>query len=278
MKIIVPVLAFSTLFISSSFAKEYILDKKGFINPVGTVYETAEALASEDFILKIAGPQNQEMMINGVMKMNNSRKTTILSEKSYEVTLLSHEENNKMTMNGQALPNPPATPQPLLKIPIIYSFENDTWSAKAKEGEFTELQQEEVDEKVSSLNKPHSPYSYEAKKIGDTWETDISKSTGFFASASSNNTTGSVKMKFLGIEDYAGHQCAKLEATFSITGKGDKGIVDISMKGSAIIHRSLTHFIDLSVKAKALEMGMESPQPKMSGKGAFEASETVTFK
>lgn len=114
--IIVSLTAVSALLLNAN-AESYILAKKDFMPPAGTVYETSDAM-------NLAGGKMQMNMqgqlMDGTMGISesSSEKVEFLAADKIRYTLVGGASEQKMVMMGQAMP-PQKTVKSILNKPVI---------------------------------------------------------------------------------------------------------------------------------------------------------------
>ncbi|MFD0893241.1 hypothetical protein KBB96_17610 [Luteolibacter ambystomatis] len=263
-----------TAFVSSAHAQDsYVLAKKGETPKPGTKCELTKKMAMKNGVLKVkAGEQNMD----GTCSISESESETIEYKAADKVkrTVTAGEKSQKMTMNGQEMPDEPRA-HALLKVPVILTKEDGEWSAELEDGkEPTDEQQTELEKKEKDQDKSSDAemYGTEARKVGETWTVDAADLP--FAKQE-EDTKGSLKITFKGVEDCGGKKCARLEGPMELTGKTDQG-QKLSLKGDVVIFRSLEDHMDMKVDFTGkMEMSGDIPNGSMSMSGEMTMSEVT---
>lgn len=269
------VMAALASFASAAHAEEsYVLAKKGETPKPGTKCELTKKMAMKNGTLKVkAGDQNMD----GTCAISESESETIEYKSADKVkrTVTAGEKSQKMTMGGQEMPDEPHA-NALLKVPVILTKADGEWSAALEDGkEPSDEQQTELEKKEKDQDKSNDAemYGTEARKVGETWTVDAADLP--FAKQE-QDTKGSLKITFKGVEDCGGKKCARLEGPMELSGKTDEG-QKLSLKGNVVILRSVEDHIDMKVDFTGkMEMSGDIPNGSMSMSGEMTMSESTT--
>lgn len=148
------------------------------------------------------------------------------------------------------------------EVLISERLKDGKWKHTLVDNSPTVDQKKELDKRVGPENDDDL-FPDDKVAVGHTWNTDASKLKKFFG-GSFSDLTGTVKQKFLRLEDVNGEKCAVIEVTGPIKGKmkDDDGDLEFEMDLKATTWRSLKTGIDVkdSIGGKM----------KMSGKQKIE--------
>ncbi|MFD0893242.1 hypothetical protein KBB96_17615 [Luteolibacter ambystomatis] len=259
---------------SSTASDTVVLAKADSLPKAGTKLTASRKMAMKDATMKVsAGGQNMD----GTASVTETETTTIefASADKVKSTVTAGEKAQTTKMNGQDIPNEPQ-PNSLLNVPVVYTKKDGKWTGALESGTATAAQTKDIAKLEKKLNKPKdaSVYGTSPHKVGDSWTVDAADLA--FAD-DDNETKGSLKLTFKGIETYEGKKCARLEGPLELTGKtaADKGSLDLSMKGDMVILRAIDEMIDMKTDFKGkMEMKGNIPGGTMSMEGGIVVDES----
>ena len=260
--IILSLTAISTFALSASAedAKTYVLAKKDYMPPAGTVLESTESMELNEGKMQM-NIQGQAM--EGLMSIseNSTEKVEILAVDKIRYTLTEGESKQQMVMMGQAMPAENKS-KAIVGKAILITKKDGTWSADLEKGEATVLEAPEIKSVAEKRNNQtdHKVYGTVPRKVGDEWEVDGADMMGM------EDMKGKVKVKFVKIEKFNGVDCAVLDCSMDLKGapKDMKG-VGMTVAGKVVVHRSLKDMVDLNADfsgSMVMDGNME-PQPGM---------------
>jgi len=278
---ILSLTAFSAISLSlfADDAKTYVLAKKDYVPPVGSVLETDESMNLKEGKMQM-NLQGQPM--DGVMSITESatEKVEVLAADKLRYTLIKSANQQKMVMMGQAMPAENKA-KAIVGKAIILTRKDGKWSGALEEGKATAEETLEIKGVVEKNNNrsDFKIYGDAPRKVGDEWEVDGSDLMGF------DELEGKVKVKFVKVEKLNGTDCAVLDCSFEVKGYPEEVQgAEMGVSGKVMVHRSLKDMIDVSTKfngTMAMNGNME-PQPgmkigmKMKGAMVMQSSTKVT--
>ncbi|BCU76576.1 hypothetical protein [Luteolibacter sp. LG18] len=250
---------------ASAADETYVLAKKDHTPKAGSKHVESKKMAMKNGTLKVkAGEQAME----GTCAITETETEAVeyVSADKVKRLMTVGEKSQKMTMNGQELPDEPH-PNPLLKVPVTLTKADGEWTATLDDGkEPTDEQETALSKHEKNMDKSESVtmYGTEPRKVGDTWTV---KAADMPFAQDQEDTEGSVKLTFKAVEDYQGKKCAHLEGPMEIKGKSAEG-QSISLKGNVIVYRSIEDLVDLKVSLDGkMEMSGDIPNGSMSMNG-----------
>jgi len=265
--------------LTTSYAEQYLLDKKGFVGPVGTRLESTMSTEMNDLKLDILGLPEPTVMM-GLEKSSKQTFVEVTSPNSYRTTIAIHKKVSESRMNGKLMPADLKKANPLLTTPVIYSFANKEWSAKGEKANLTPEQLKKVNHKLAQMNSEESLYTYKPKKVGDKWEVDLAKIGFGFLEEEDAPFAGNAKVSFLSVEMLKGHKCAKLKVVLKAQGRAgmDDNAPEMSMQGTVIVFRSIEFMVDMEATG-SLRMGIKTKNGPitLTGGGTTSIIERVTI-
>lgn len=261
-------------------AGTYVLVNKEYAPKPGTVMElsTAHDMTGGKFSM-----ESQGQKMEGTMDMAETEeiRVEVLAEDKVKVVIGKHEENQTMTMNGQAMPQP-GEPKPLVGVPVLVTKTGGTWTAAREDGkEPTDEEKKELEDIVEALvgDDDRAVYGTEARKPGDTWTVKGSQ-LPFLNDL--ENADGEMTVTFDKVATHEGGECAFFSGTLKVTGtpaEVEDGVEGtIKMDGTFKVIRSLEHLEDLSANIDAkmdVEMKLPVGTMTMQGPAKMEIKATV---
>ena len=214
--------------------------------PAGSIFTSVDTMDMKNSkLVLVMGGQN----IEGTTAMNGLKKniTTITGVDSVEVKYVEDKMQQKMTVNGQQQ-NQPARIGKLVGKTITYKKQDGKWSGKFKgDAETTKEQNEQLARRTKNRNNPEELHilGTQPRKVGDTWDVDVSKLTSF--GGGDVPPKGTFKITFKTIKNYQGHACAVLEADVDLTGKDKEGMT-MNIKRKNTVYHSLKYMLTLQNK------------------------------
>ena len=281
--IIVSLTAISAFAFSASAedAKSYVLAKKDYVPPVGTVLESSEAMNLKEGKMQM-NFQGQPM--EGLMSITESasEKVEILAADKIRYTLVKRASQQKMVMMGQAMPAEDKAKSIVGKAIVLTKKEGE-WVGALEEGKASAQEELEIksvaDQHNNKYKSDHKIYGDAPRKVGDEWEVDGSDLMGF------DDMEGKVKVKFTKVEKLDGVDCAVLDCTFEVKGSPEdlKGVEEMTVTGKILVHRSIKDLVDVSADftGTITMTGNMEPQPgmkigmKMNGAMTMKSSSKV---
>lgn len=275
-----PLLCFAAVFAISGLAalhagESYVLAKKNFVPPAGSVLERENTFSIKDAPMEIsAGGQKMK----GVMNQSEKSVETleVVSPAKLKLTLAAKRTVGKMLINGQEQKQPEKE-DPLLGKTVVLDLVDGKWTAALDGGEPGAEQKKALEKKAAEANRDsgYNIYGDKPRKPGDEWKVDPAK-TGI---GDAEDVTGDFTVKFLEVKETESGKCAILQFTFDFKGKtGEEGQkMDMSFKGEALATRSLEILEDIEVKLKGTLTIQGEPSPGMSMKveGPMEGAQTI---
>jgi hypothetical protein len=136
-------------------------------------------------------------------------------------------------------------------LPVIVEFKDGKWAASLEEGEATAEQKKALEDYLEQLRAEAdvATYGKDSRKPGDTWKVDL-KSLKQFCGA--EGLEGDFSVQFVEVKEVGGTPCAVLKAVFDLKGlspkKKDEPQLKMTVKGEAVVHRSLADLVDLEAR------------------------------
>lgn len=275
MKLITTALL-ASLSVSIACAKEYVLYKKGFVAPVGTVVESKTESVFKDMKMKMSA---QGMQMDGTMSQSSTKieNLTVISPTVVEYTFISNKEEASMVMNGQEN-KMPGKPKPLEGKPLIFELKAGEWNVRAKGDPLSEVDKIEAKKLISPITNSGIYYGAKSREVGETWlatEEGVKELLG-----DSKITKSDIKLTIKEILEKDGLKCAKIEMLIDVEGIQKDSGMTLGMKGSAEVYRSLKYLTDIEVKADVtmLASGKAGAGASMNMSGAGTILETNSVK
>ncbi|MFC7339186.1 hypothetical protein ACFQY0_18475 [Haloferula chungangensis] len=260
--------------------KSYVLVSENPERPVGLETTISDVMSMENGKISMGTPQgdfegNMEMKTTKVTETKNESESKIIAKVTRSETL------QKMTMNGQEMPQPPQM-LPLVGMPLVLTLKDGEWSGVREDGgEFNEAEQAElsnVERSVSGIEDKNI-YGTEPRKPGDTWTVDA-KDMAMVDAA--DDVNGSVKMSFDKVGEHEGTECAFLTGKIEMSGSAPGGTEadgTMSLNGTFKIIRSLKHQVDLVRNMDGtMKIEMKTPAGAMKMSGPTVMKRTVEVK
>lgn len=248
----------------------HVLATKDALPPAGKILTKESTMEMKDAALDIeAGGQK----MNGTMSRKDTKVETFetLGPDKIRRTLVSTTNEGQMVMNGQEQQTPSPS-DPLTGLPVVLEQKDGSWTASLESGTATPDQTTALEKVAKEMAKSddYAMYGDTPRKPGDKWAVDPKNLTGF---GDAEGLSGSFNVEFMEVKEVGGIPCAVLKTVFDIAGKAaskenDPGM-NMTLKGEALVHRSLADQIDLDGKidcAVSIE-GSPAPQVKMTAKG-----------
>ncbi len=186
-----------------------------------------------------------------------------------------NHKTGSTVIEGQEMPND-IVEEPLLNLPIIFEKKEGKWTAAPEKGKLNILQKKELAELVEKENKEATMYGYKARKVGDVWGVGLPALKILLGA--DELTKGKATVTFKGIEKFENMECAALVVTFDVEGKEKE--VDVKMKGTANVTRSLEFLLDVKVSGE-MDMDMRGdvqPGVKMQVKAKAVINQEASIK
>ncbi len=274
MKFILTLVLLSLHFSGALFGKEYILDKKNYMQPAGTVIEEQMLMTIRDGKMSVV---SNARVMNGVTSsvMSEAVETTIINTNKYRSLMKINHKTGSTVIEGQEMPND-IEEEPLLNVLIIFEKKEGKWTAAPEKGKLNILQKKELAELVEKENKEATMYGYKARKVGDVWGVGLPALKILLGA--DELTKGKATVTFKGIEKFENMECAALVVTFDVEGKEKE--VDVKMKGTANVTRSLEFLLDVKVSGE-MDMDMRGdvqPGVKMQVKAKAVINQEASIK
>lgn len=246
----------------------HVLYSPDYEFPVGSVLTSIDTMqmANSKVMMTMGGRD-----IEGSSDRSGTKKTvtTITGENTVEVSFVEEKSEGSMTVMGQKRQQP-AESGVLVGKTIIFTKKDGKWDGAFKNAEATEEQKKKLAKKVKSRNNPDEAaiLGETPRKVGDSWDVDVSKLSSF--GEGDAPPKGTFKVTFKGIEEYQGLSCAVLVADIDVTGTSDDGM-SIRLKGISTVHHSLKYRSSLQNKLEgtmtisgkvqdgAIDLKMEGP-------------------
>jgi hypothetical protein len=136
-------------------------------------------------------------------------------------------------------------------LPVILEFKDGKWSAELEEGEATPEQKQALEQlvEIQSRESDMATYGKEPRKPGDTWQVDPK---GLKEFCGAQGLEGDYKVEFVEVKEIGGTPCAVLKSVFDLKGvspkKKDEPQLKMTVKGEAVVHRSLADLVDLEAR------------------------------
>lgn len=236
--------------------------------PVGSILTSIHTMQMMDSkVLMTMGGRD----IEGTSDRSGSRKTVtkITGENTIEVEFVEDKSGGSMTVMGQKRQQP-AEEGALVGKTIVYTKKDGKWEGAFKNPEATEEQKKKLAEKIKSRNNPDEAaiLGETPRKVGDSWDVDVSKLSSFGEGGVAPK--GTFRVTFKGIEEYQGLSCAVLVADVDVTGESEEGMT-IRLKGKSTVYQSLKYLGPLQNKLEgtmtisgkvqdgAIDLKMEGP-------------------
>ena len=259
--------------------KTYVLVSEKFERVAGLQTTISDVMSMENGKFSVATVQGE---FEGTMEMKTTKVIETKNETGSKIKakITKSEAEQKMTMNGQEMPQPPQM-LPLVGMPVIITLKDDKWSAVREDGgEVTEPEKAELSnlERGVSGVEDRNIYGSEPRKPGDTWTVDA-KEMAMVDTA--DDVEGSVEMSFDKVGDHEGMECAFLTGEIDMNGStpGETGAEGtMELKGTFKIIRSLKHQVDLVRDMNGtmkIEMKTPAGTMKMSGPSVMKRSVKV---
>jgi hypothetical protein len=263
-----------------SFAADgHVLAHKGGLPAVGKtvtrtmVREMKDAeLALEMGDKKAPGKVSSKEAANEVVEILSPTKARrILTSKTTEsrMVVMEHEQPG------------PEKADPLQGLPVILEEKDGKWTATLEQGEATPEQKTALEALAKEGDEEDSVaiYGEAPRKPGEKWDVDVTKLPSF---GGAKDLKGTFAVEFVEVKEIQGVSCAVLKTTMDLAGttvKEDEGpVLNIKMKGEALVHRSLADLVDLeSTFSATMDMdGEAGPGMKMKITGPVTMNRTAT--
>lgn len=192
----------------SKAGEEYVLAKKSYTPPPGTILTTETSMSMDNAVLTfVAG--DHEIAGSAIRSQSQNDTMEILDSHRIRYICTGKQSKNEMAVNGK-VQNTPEKPYPLLKKTVILERKDGMWAAYLEDhSEPDAATRKELDSRAKKMNKDmdFKIYGEAPRKVGDEWNADPSTTD----LCGEGNTTGSFTLKFLEVKEIGGEKCAILK-------------------------------------------------------------------
>lgn len=254
----------------------YVLYSEESKLPDGAIVIETKSMKMKDGTLLIdMGAQK----IEGSSSMHSNKKeiTTYVSKDERKLQIVEDHLDQVMKIQGREMKQPRKS-EKLVGKTLLLSKKDGKWSAALDGGGSSAGMESEISKEAKKTNSPDDKYiaGTTPRKVGDTWEVDVTKLSSF--QEGDSPATGTFKVTFKGIEEHDGHKCAVLVTDMDINSEHGKGM-NMNLKGTMTTYRSLKHLINLKSTGNAtMTMKGDIPNGKMNMEGPMEINETREIK
>lgn len=261
-------------------AKSYVLVSGKAERIAGLETTISDVMSMENGKFSIEAPQGE---LEGIMEMKTTKivETKNETDSKINVKVTKSESEQKMTMKGQEMPQPPQM-LPLVGMQLVFTLKDGEWTGVREDGgEINESEQAELSNLERSVSgiEDKNVYGTKPRKPGDTWTVDAKEMAMVDAA---DDVKGSVEMSFDKIGDHNGTECAFLTGQIDMSGSAPGGTgADgaMNLKGTFKIIRSLKHQVDFVRNMDGtMKIEMKTPAGTMKMSGPTTMKRTVEVK
>ncbi|MGB6222985.1 hypothetical protein [Haloferula sp.] len=282
---LLKVLSLSLVVLSSAYGEPATTGEKSYqlVSEKPEVMPGLKLTVTESMTME-GGKFTMEMPegpMEGALDQESLKVVSVAHETASKIkaTITSSKAEQTMSMNGQAMPQPPQE-MPLIDVPLAITLTEGTWKAQREDGEeadmLAQVELANIERLVSGV-EDENVYGTEPRKPGDTWTVDAREMSMVDAS---DDVEGSVKMKFDQVAEHEGIECAFLTGEITMNGSppgaDEAGGGKIELSGTFKIIRSLEHRMDLSRTMNGnMKIEMKTPIGMMKMAGPVVMKKTV---
>ncbi|WP_346189236.1 hypothetical protein [Rubritalea halochordaticola] len=225
-----------------SSEESYDLNVEGESRLVGKSLDVVSKQHMYDIQVKYSTPNGT--VIPGDMEWAMARRNwfQVIAEDKVRETLLVDKKSFEMSIQNYQSGKERKSISPLLNIPVLHEKVDGKWKSTPEGKILMTKQVKKLLESSFDLEETDGVYGFQARSVGDEWEADAKYMDIEGISG------GTLKMKFLKVEEYEGQECAIISMKAELHGSMGQEGISMNMKMDAEIIRSLQYYVDLSIK------------------------------